>query len=205
MSFVVLYLLSAPGFDNTRAYEGTDARAGGLLIGAALAMVWRPGRQRRDIGTGSRLVIDGTGLAALAVIALLVVTTNEYSLSLYSWGILSLSLATAALLAVVVHPASLVGRVIGMQPLRWIGERSYGIYLWHLPVIAFTPQEFLAERPVVRGVLQVAIRCCWRPCPGCWSRTRSVVVACSRRCVATATRPRTDVGVGYRLWSPVRS
>ena len=44
-----------------------------------------------------------------------------------------------------------------MLPLRWIGERSYGIYLWHLPVVAFMPQTMLAPQPLVRAGVQLAL------------------------------------------------
>ena len=49
VSFLLMLLLAAPGFDNSRAYQGTDARAGGLLIGAALAMVWPPTQQANTV------------------------------------------------------------------------------------------------------------------------------------------------------------
>ena len=44
VSFLLLAVLAHPGFDNTRAYEGTDTRVGELLVGAALALVYRPAR-----------------------------------------------------------------------------------------------------------------------------------------------------------------
>jgi hypothetical protein len=60
-------------------------------------------------------------------------------------------------LAAVAHPQTLLSRVCAAPPLRWLGERSYGLYLWHLPVIVFTPAAVLATHPAVRDVLQVAI------------------------------------------------
>ena len=68
-----------------------------------------------------------------------------------------LSLAAAVLVGAAVHPASVVGPILGVLPLRWIGERSYGIYLWHLPVVAFMPQAVLATRPLVRAGVQLAL------------------------------------------------
>jgi peptidoglycan/LPS O-acetylase OafA/YrhL len=157
VSFLLMLLLAAPGFDNSRAYQGTDARAGGLLIGAALAMVWPPTQQASKIDANRRLMVDLSGAAALVIIISLFVFTNEYSMWLCRGGILLLSLATAVLIAAAVHPASVVGPVLGVLPLRWIGERSYGIYLWHLPVVAFMPQTMLAPQPLVRAGVQLAL------------------------------------------------
>ena len=158
LSFGLLAWLARQGFDNTRAYEGTDTRAGGVLIGAALAMVWRPGRRAHEVSRASSRTLDAAGGVAIVVIGVLVMTTNDYSLSLYRWGLLVLSIATAVVVAVAVHPGShVVRRALGTTPLVWIGERSYGIYLWHLPVIAFTPAEFLQGRTVARGAIQLAL------------------------------------------------
>jgi len=58
--------------------------------------------------------------------------------------------------AVLAHPASLLARVIGAKPLRWIGERSYGLYLWHYPVIVLTsPAVDTDGADPVRMLLQV--------------------------------------------------
>ena len=92
-------------------------------------------------------MLDSAGVIALIAIALLLTQTDEYSMFLYRGGILLLSLATALLIAVSTHPASLIGKAIGVLPLRWIGERSYGIYLWHLPVIVFLPESVLEDSP----------------------------------------------------------
>ena len=56
----------------------------------------------------------------------------------YRGGIVAAGVAAAVLVAVVVHPASRVGRVLGLAPLVWIGARSYGIYLFHWPVMVLT-------------------------------------------------------------------
>ena len=156
-SFGLLWLLAAPGFDHTRAYEGTDARAGGLLVGAAVALVWRRGSVPALPHRKDRRVLDGVGLGCLVVVLALLTLTDEYSLSLYRGGLLLLSLATAGLVAVVSHPGSRLGRLLGVRPLRWVGERSYGIYLWHLPVVALTGPEVLRGHHGLRGALQLGL------------------------------------------------
>jgi peptidoglycan/LPS O-acetylase OafA/YrhL len=157
LSFVLMAVVAVPGFDNTRAYEGTDTRAGGLLIGAAVAMAWRPDRLTARIAPRARLVLDGIGVVALGTILWLFVATAQHSMWLYRGGILTLSIATVALVAVVVHPASRLGNALGGRSLVWIGERSYGIYLWHLPIIAFTPAAVWADQPLLRAGMQVAL------------------------------------------------
>ena len=166
-SAVLMAALFHPGYDPTRPYEGTDTRAFGLLIGAAVALVW-PTRGTgvvtggtvadRKVPAVARWLLDLAGCAGLVVIGLLVWRTNQYSDFMFRGGLVVLSVATAATVAAVVTPGSLLGRALGWSPLRWLGVRSYGIYLWHYPVIVLTVAAGAAGGPVspVRAVLLVA-------------------------------------------------
>lgn len=138
-SFALSWWLFAPGAQGaTRAYEGTDTRAGALLVGALAAMVWLPAVRRGELRRVRRVSLDVGAVGALAVIGVLVWRTDQYSAFLYPWGFLLLSLATVVVLLAAVREGGRLGGVLGCAPMRWVGERSYGIYLWQTPVIVFS-------------------------------------------------------------------
>jgi peptidoglycan/LPS O-acetylase OafA/YrhL len=157
-SAIEMAILYHPTFDPSRVYDGTDTRAFGLLFGAALAMVWPSRLLTRRVGYGARGILDGAGFAGLAAIGVMVWQTDQYSSFLYPGGMVLLSLATVLVIACVAHPATRVGWLLGLQPLRWLGVRSYGIYLWHAPVIVLTnPSTAFPAPDALRAVLQVGL------------------------------------------------
>jgi peptidoglycan/LPS O-acetylase OafA/YrhL len=141
--------------DPTRIYDGTDTRAFALLIGAALAFAWPRDRFVAPIGPEARRVIEGAGAAAAVGILALYWSTGEYDPFVYRGGMVLLSVLTAVLIAACVHPGSRLRRVLGTGPLRWTGERSYGMYLWQVPVIVLTTPQG-APPSALRDVLQLA-------------------------------------------------
>ena len=64
--------------------------------------------------------------------------TNQYEPFLYGGGMVLLSILAALVIAVTIHPGSQLRSILGWEPLRWVGERSYAIYLWHYPIIVLT-------------------------------------------------------------------
>ncbi|TMV48079.1 acetyltransferase [Paenibacillus mesophilus] len=138
VSALAMALIYEPGTDPSRVYYGTDTRAFGLLIGAALAIVWPSGKLPMSLSARSRAALDSVGGAALLVVLGMIVWTNEYDAFLYRGGMVVLSIAAALVVAALAHPASRLGGLMGWKPLRWVGIRSYGIYLWHYPVIVLT-------------------------------------------------------------------
>ena len=126
---------------NETMYIGSLTRAGGLMLGAAFAMVWRPiAIMLGPLGKRGRQ-IDLLALASLGALAwmmrslwLLDKSDLSYSSWLFRGGFLLTGLCSIGIIAAATHQRSWIGRLLGIRPLRWIGTRSYGLYLYHWPI-----------------------------------------------------------------------
>ncbi len=137
-SALLMVLLFHSGGDQTRIYYGTDTRATPILIGVVLAFVWPTMRSTTEVNPNPRRVLGLIGAVGLLGVLLGMSLWTSYDPFIYHGGLLLVALASALLVASASHPASSIGKVLGTTPLVWIGARSYGIYLWHWPVMALT-------------------------------------------------------------------
>lgn len=154
-SAVAMAMIYVPGTDPSRVYYGTDTRAFSLLIGAALALIWPSNRLANKIIPSARLALDVIGGIALIVILFMFWNMNQYNPFLYRGGMFLFSVVTALLVANLAHPASRISIFLRFRPLRWMGVRSYGIYLWHYPIITLTsPQVSTGEFHFTRAIFQ---------------------------------------------------
>ena len=148
---VAFMVLTVDTTEPTVTYLHTLARAHSLLIGAAAAALTASVARRAVAARAARRAVPiAAGLAVM-----LIAVSSEHSTWLYSWGFPLFALA----IAVVVVAASDGGlaRPLGARPLRWVGDRSYGIYLWHWPVILFLRGDRAPLDGVALDALRVAI------------------------------------------------
>lgn len=147
-----------PDTDPSRIYYGTDTRAAGILLGAALAFVWAPWGNSQQAKRFKPWQLDLVGALGVGALLLAFVFLDEFNPFLYQGGMQLVAFFTLAAIAGVVHPRSgFGGKLLGWAPLRWIGLRSYSIYLWHWVVIDVTRPQLdvsLDGAPLI--VLRVA-------------------------------------------------
>ena len=122
----------------SHVYFGTDTHSMGLFLGSALAVSWKPQNLTREISKRAQDFIDFIGVFGFLGLLATFLLINESDPTLYRIAFPLSAMFGCATLISVVHPASRFAPILSVRPLIWIGERSYGIYLWHWIVFQLT-------------------------------------------------------------------
>ena len=164
-SALAMGLLYRPG-NPSMVYYGTDTHASALLIGAALALACPLATLTSAKAVATRR-LDAIGIAGLAVLAWAFGHFSGNDAVVYPAGLLIAALAAAAIIAAAASQGA-VAAITSVAPLRWVGVRSYAMYLWHWPVIALTaalagkaanyPATWIAETAVTVGLAAASWR-----------------------------------------------
>ncbi len=126
---LLMPLFYQQGMDITRLYYGTDTRSYALLLGAAVGFFYTGGREKENVFAGALL------LAGLAVTVAACLILDGSSPRVYEGGMLSLTLLFCAMLALLLRYGDAMGSAVENRFFRWVGKKSYAIFLWQYPVL----------------------------------------------------------------------
>lgn len=153
-SAVEMALLFDPQNIN-RVYYGTDTRAFSLLLGSWLALCWPIDHLNANLTAHAARILDGVGIGALLITLLGFFTLPGQSSWTYRGGMFFYSLIGMILIATIVHPGSHMNRWLTNPFFTWIGQRSYGIYVYQLPVMVFYERVVeIGRHPVINALVE---------------------------------------------------
>ncbi len=169
-SWVLMGALYGGSADTARIYYGPDTRAGELLVGSALALATLGGGLQKGLDLlpgGARAAIEArwgalrelVAAGSLAGLCALAWFSNGYTAFAYRGGIALAAVLSALLVGVLAeHEPTIVGRVLSLRPLAWLGERSFAVYLWHYPLLlVMNPATRTTQLPWWAWVLELVV------------------------------------------------
>jgi peptidoglycan/LPS O-acetylase OafA/YrhL len=222
------------GLNTNRAYLGTDTRSQCLFIGCALAVglvlvaqrsqeqgrlaegeLWRPSNAVGLAVCGALGIVG-----AITAVVIWVLTTAGSSFP-YAGGFFLIGLAVGSvILSVVAAPRSIVPRFLALNPIRYVGRISYGLYIWHWPIFIWLNHErtnllgwqlfavrvavtfavsvasfHLVERPIRMGTFISQWRA-WLVVPVGFGAVLVAVIAATTGTTAVASIPSIGIGTG---------
>jgi hypothetical protein len=154
---------------NDTLYLSTVTRAGGLLLGAALAMVWRPVAVMRGPMRDKGRQLDLLAFGGFVILAMLMwwvhladpaensLTGSQFDPWLFRGGLFLAGLATVMIITAVTHRGAITGRLLGNPVLSWVGTRSYGLYLFHWPIYQIIREQAGVKMSLGQFVLAMII------------------------------------------------
>ncbi len=162
---------------NDALYLGTFSRAGGVLLGAAFAMIWRPLALMRGPMRRKGHLLDAIAIVGLFGLAYMMWTIElsesgirfgtRYDPWLFRGGFFLTGVITLTVIAAVVHRQAFLGRLLGNPVLNWIGTRSYGLYLFHWPIyqiirkyagVGMTVPQFILAMVITVPITELSYR-----------------------------------------------
>lgn len=158
ISAITMAMLYDPANTN-RVYYGTDTRMFAILLGSGLAFIWPSRELSADIANVNRVTLDILGGASLIAIIWMFFQMSGQSDFTYRGGMLLFTVLSTVLVATVAHPASHLNRVLTNPLFKYVGQRSYGIYLYQFPVMIFyeTKVKNIGDHLLLNSLIEVGL------------------------------------------------
>jgi peptidoglycan/LPS O-acetylase OafA/YrhL len=138
-ALVLRIMLVALGASPLAIHVTTVCRADSLLLGGALALVYRSPRWEQILKAAPWGFVGATAVIVLAIVLVEPhLLANPMGYLMWSEGLqyTVLAVASASLIAWSLRPGSRCGRLFESGPMRFLGKYSYGIYVLHVLVLS---------------------------------------------------------------------
>lgn len=157
LSAVEMAILYDPANIN-RVYYGTDTRAFPLLLGSWLGLAWPLNRLNPHPTSYLRQLLNVVGIVMTAITVIGFFTLNGQSSFTYRGGMFLYSVVGMLLIATILHPGSRMNAWFSNPVFHWVGQRSYGIYVYQYPVMIFYERIVkVGLHPVLNAIIELAI------------------------------------------------
>ena len=125
-----------------RAYMGTDSRMFGPMVGALVAVaLMRAPRLAASRWPNTALMVAGSAVLVWAAFTL--GSAHGPSETYPRGGALLFALGSAAVIWALSTRASRVSAMLALAPIAYLGRISYGIYIWHWPLIVWAEKGWI--------------------------------------------------------------
>lgn len=161
LSAALMAFLYQPGVDTSRIYYGTDTRLFAILLGGALAVIWPSSRLRAHVAKCDRRLLNMIGaVASLGMLFLIFSPLMDPQKALtYRGGMFIFSILTVILIAIVAHPGADFNKYLTNPIFKWVGQRSFGIYLYQFPVMIFYEHAVkgMGQNQVISQIIEIIL------------------------------------------------
>ena len=156
LSAIEMALLYDPANIN-RVYYGTDTRAFSLLLGSWLGLAWPLNRLRPNLQANSRRLLNIIGIIATVLTIVGFFSLNGQSAFTYRGGMFLYSFIGMILMATIIHPGAGMNKWFTNPVFHWVGQRSYGIYVYQYPVMVFYERVIkVGNHPLLNALVEIS-------------------------------------------------
>lgn len=134
-----------------RLYTHTDTRADSLLIGALVAYLWVHDR------LPPRRVIEVSAWIAIPILGWFLLGVKLSDPFAYKGGFTLMAIAWAMVILACIESEWPFRRILRWRVLRTLGEVSYGIYLWHVPLQYAVKEHAGTWAPAARVIASLVL------------------------------------------------